>query len=58
LRVERKVMEDLGSNNMIQPKTILYGTAKYALTYGRVQQRQACFEYSGLVEVFNEYESE
>ena len=26
-------MEGLGSNNMIQPKTILYGTTKHALTY-------------------------
>jgi short-subunit dehydrogenase len=26
-------MEGLGSNNMIQPKTILYGTTKCALTY-------------------------
>ena len=26
-------MEGLGSNNMIQPKTILYGTTKRALTY-------------------------
>ena len=26
-------MEGLGTNNMIQPKTILYGTTKYALTY-------------------------
>ncbi|NLO36552.1 MAG: SDR family oxidoreductase [Clostridiaceae bacterium] len=26
-------MEGLGSNNMIQPKTILYGTSKHALTY-------------------------
>lgn len=26
-------MEGLGSNNMIQSKTILYGTTKYALTY-------------------------
>ncbi len=26
-------MEGLGSNNMIQPKTILYGTTKSALTY-------------------------
>jgi hypothetical protein len=29
-------MEGLGSNNMIQPKTILYGTTKHALTYGVV----------------------
>ena len=26
-------MEGLGSNNMVQPKTILYGTTKHALTY-------------------------
>ena len=26
-------MEGLGSNNMIQPKTILYGTTKHALSY-------------------------
>lgn len=26
-------MEGLGSNNMVQPKTILYGTSKHALTY-------------------------
>jgi len=26
-------MEGLGSNNMIQPKTILYGTTKHGLTY-------------------------
>ncbi len=26
-------MEGLGSNNMIRPKTILYGTTKHALTY-------------------------
>jgi len=26
-------MEGMGSNNMIQPKTILYGTTKHALTY-------------------------
>ena len=26
-------MEGLGSNNMIQPRTILYGTTKHALTY-------------------------
>lgn len=26
-------MEGLGSNNMIQPKTILYGTTKHAITY-------------------------
>ena len=26
-------MEGLGSNNMIQEKTILYGTTKHALTY-------------------------
>jgi short-subunit dehydrogenase len=26
-------MEGLGSNNMIQPKTVLYGTTKHALTY-------------------------
>ena len=26
-------MEGLGSNNMIQPKTILYGTTKHAVTY-------------------------
>lgn len=26
-------VEGLGSNNMIQPKTILYGTTKHALTY-------------------------
>lgn len=26
-------MEGLGSNNMIQPKTILYGTSKHALSY-------------------------
>lgn len=26
-------MEGLGSNNMIKPKTILYGTTKHALTY-------------------------
>jgi short-subunit dehydrogenase len=26
-------MEGLGSNNMIQPKTILYGTSKCALSY-------------------------
>ncbi len=26
-------MEGLGSNNMIQPKTILYGTTKHVLTY-------------------------
>ncbi len=26
-------MEGLGSNNMIQSKTILYGTTKHALTY-------------------------
>ncbi len=26
-------MEGLGSNNMMQPKTILYGTTKHALTY-------------------------
>ena len=26
-------MEGLGSNSMIQPKTMLYGTAKHALTY-------------------------
>ena len=26
-------MEGLGSNNMIQPKTIIYGTTKCALTY-------------------------
>jgi len=26
-------MEGLGSNNMIQPKTVLYGTSKHALTY-------------------------
>ena len=26
-------MEGLGSNNMIQPKTVLYGTNKHALTY-------------------------
>lgn len=26
-------MEGLGSNNMLQPKTILYGTTKHALTY-------------------------
>ena len=26
-------MEGLGSNNMIQPRTVLYGTTKHALTY-------------------------